>query len=62
MCSYRIGLGFEEGKYSALPKISLVDVASTEYKWTITALLKNLELKFCSKDSKILPLNFHNKN
>lgn len=32
MHSYRAGLGFEEGKYSALPKISLVDVPSTEYK------------------------------
>lgn len=62
MCSYRIGMGFEEGKYSALPKISLVDVATTECKWTIIALLKNLELEFCSKDSKILPLNFHEEN
>lgn len=53
MHSYRAGLGFEEGKYSALPKISLVDVPSTEYKWTI------LELKFCSKEKKILRLNFH---
>ena len=62
MHSYRIGLGFEEGKYSALSKISLVDVASGEYKWTIIALLKNLELEFCSKDSKILLLNFHEEN
>lgn len=33
-----------------------------ECKWTIIALLKNLELEFCSKDSKILPLNFHEEN
>lgn len=62
MHSYRAGLGFEEGKYSALAKISLVDVSSTEYKWTIIALLKILELKFCSKDKKILPLNSHEEN
>jgi len=54
-------LGFE-GKYSALSKIGLVDVASTECKWTTVDLLKNLELKFFSKDSKILPLNVHEEN
>lgn len=60
--SYRIGLGFEESKYSALPRISLVNVASTEYKWTIIGLLKNLESEFCSKDSKTHLPNFHEGN
>lgn len=40
MCSYRISMGFEEGKYSAIPNISLADVAFTECKRTIIALLK----------------------